>query len=75
MTYDSACSHGKEIYSEELALETYLDTVQMIAYDVSTACQLDALLVVLQGVSTDGQPIYTVSSSGELWACWTADTQ
>ena len=70
MTYASAQKFGGEVYKDDLSLESYLDIVGVISYDVRSACGLQELTVTLEGVSSDGQTIYTVSSDGTITSCW-----
>lgn len=70
MTYDSALAYGQQIYADELALENYLDTVRMIELDAASSCGLNSLRVILECRSSDGQIIYTISSDGDIYACW-----
>lgn len=70
MTYASAQKFGGEVYKDDLSLESYLDIVGVISYDVRSACGLQKLTVTLEGVSSDGQTIYTVSSDGTITSCW-----
>ena len=56
MTYASAQKFGGEVYKDDLSLESYLDIVGVISYDVRSACGLQELTVTLEGVSKDGQP-------------------
>ena len=66
MTYASAQKFGGEVYKDDLSLES----VGVISYDVRSACGLQELTVTLEGVSSDGQTIYTVSSDGTITSCW-----
>ena len=70
MSYASAQKFGGEVYKDDLALESYLDIVGVISYDVRSACGLQDLTVTLEGVSSDGQTIYTVCSDGTITSCW-----
>lgn len=70
LSYDAAKAHGAEVYQDELSLESYLDIVYLVSYDVRSACGLETLHITLEGRSRDGQTIYTVSDSGEITACW-----
>lgn len=70
LSYDDACSIGGRVYVDELAPETYLEQVRSIDLDITAQCRSGALTVVLCYLSTDGQPIFTVSSEGDIWTCW-----
>lgn len=70
LTYEEACSFGGSVYADELAPETYLDQVYSISMDMIAQCQTEELTVVLCYTATDGEPIFTVSSAGEVWMCW-----
>ena len=45
MTYASAQKFGGEVYKDDLSLESYLDIVGVISYDVRSACGLQELTV------------------------------
>ena len=70
MSYASAQKFGGEVYKDDLSLESYLDIVGVISYYVRSACGLQTLTVTLEGVSSDGQTIYTVCSDGTVTSCW-----
>lgn len=70
MSYENACSYGGNVYTDELAPETYLEQVRTIAVDVIAHCGCPSLNVVLQYTGTEGEPIFTVSSDGTVWTCW-----
>lgn len=70
LSYEDACSIGGKVYVEELAPETYLEQVRSIDLDIAAQCRSGALTVVLCYLSTDGEPIFTVSSEGDIWSCW-----
>lgn len=70
MSYDNACSYGSSVYTDELAPETYLNQVRSIAIDVIAHCGDSSLNVVLEYVSNDGKPIFSVGSDGNIWTCW-----
>lgn len=70
MSYDNACSYGSSVYTDELAPETYLNQVRSIAIDVIAHCGDSSLNVVLEYVSNDGKPIFSVGSDGSIWTCW-----
>lgn len=70
MRYDSACKLGGSVYEDELAPESYLDTVRIIALEISSACELTELIVTLQCLSADDQVIFSVCSDGSVDTCW-----
>ena len=69
LSYDDACAIGGKVYVDELAPETYLSQVRSISLDVEVQCG-SPVNVVLCYRSTDGNPIFTVSSDGSVWSCW-----
>lgn len=69
LSYDDACAIGGKVYVDELAPETYLPQARSISLDVEAQCGR-TVTVVLCYRSTDGKPIFTVSSGGEIWTCW-----
>ena len=73
MTYDAACAYGGSVYTDELAPETFQQNAASIAFDVAAHCGAPSLSVTLCYRCTDGQPIFTVSSGGEIWTCWETD--
>lgn len=70
LSYDTACAVGANVYCDELAPETYLPQVQSIRADVMSACGLSSLRVVLAYMSTDGEIIWSIDSSGTVTTCW-----
>lgn len=70
LSYEDACGIGGKVYVDELAPETYLDQARSIDLDITAQCRSGALTVVLCYLSTDGKPIFTVSSEGDIWTCW-----
>lgn len=70
LTSEAARSYGRNIYADELAPETYLPQVRSICADIISNCQLSALEVELRYLSTDGEVIFSVSSSGQIQTCW-----
>lgn len=70
LSYEDACSIGGKVYVDELAPETYLGQARSIDLDITAQCRSGALTVVLCYLSTDGEPIFTVSSEGDIWTCW-----
>lgn len=70
LSYEDACSIGGKVYVDELAPETYLNQARSIDLDITAQCRSGALTVVLCYLSTDGEPIFTVSSEGDIWTCW-----
>lgn len=69
MTYAEARTLAADIYRDELAPETYLTVVQTIAIDVAANCDA-APEVLLRYCSTDGETVFSLSSSGEIQTCW-----
>lgn len=67
---DTAKKVGGNVYVDELAPETYLDNVSAIAVDVISHCDCPELTVILTYASTEGESIFSVSSSGKIVTCW-----
>lgn len=70
ISYANACAFGGNVYTQELAPESFLTEVRAIAADVATNCKIPALTVSLSYLSTDGIPIFTVCSDGSVSSCW-----
>lgn len=70
MDYEAACAYGGSVYEGDLAPETFRQSAASIAFDVATNCNEPSLSVKLCYLSSDGKPIFTVSSGGEIWTCW-----
>lgn len=70
MDYEAACAYGGSVYEGDLAPETFRQNAASIALDVSAHCSEPSLSVTLCYLSSDGKPIFTVSSGGEIWTCW-----
>ena len=72
ISYAGALSYGKEVYSDDLAPETYLSDAVAVAADVASHCGVSAR-VTFRFISSDGEPIFTVCSDGTIWTCWGAE--
>ena len=72
ISYTGALSYGKEVYCDDLAPETYLSDAVTIATDIASHCGVSAE-VTFRFLSSDGEPIFTVSSDGTIWTCWGAE--
>lgn len=72
LSYEAACAYGGSVYEGELAPETFQQDAASIALDVAAHCGIASLSVTLRYVSSDGSPIFTVSSGGEIRTCWDA---
>ena len=70
MDYETACARGGSVYSGELAPESYLDTVRIVALEIASACDLQKLNVTMQCISSDEKTVFSVSSDGAVWCCW-----
>ncbi len=68
ITYEQACKLGGNIFTEDLAPESYLSLVATLAADLET--QFEPTLVLLCYCSSDGQTIFSVNSQGEISTCW-----
>lgn len=68
VTYEQACSFGKDCY-EEMALG-HIDTMQTMKYGCAVSCGAELKTLTVNGISSDGKEIYTVSDDGSLTACW-----
>ena len=66
----AAVQSGASIYCDETAPQTYQSTAELLRLDIMANLAMDKLTVVLCYESTDGRPIFTVSSSGAVWTCW-----
>lgn len=69
ISYAGALSYGKEVYSDDLAPETYLSDAVAVAADVASHCGVSAE-VTFRFISSDEEPIFTVCSDGTVWTCW-----
>ena len=70
ITYEQACKLGGNIFTDDLAPESYLSLVATLAGDLSSRFGNAPSLVVLRYCSSDGQTIFSVNSSGEISTCW-----
>ncbi len=70
LDYEAACAYGSSVYTDELAPETFRQDAASIARDVAARCGVPSLSVTLCYLSSDGKPIFTVSSGGAVWTCW-----
>ena len=70
ITYEQACKLGANIFTDDLAPESYLSLVATLAGDLSSRFGNAPSLVVLRYCSSDGQTIFSVNSKGEISTCW-----
>lgn len=70
LRYEEACAYGGSVYEGALAPETFQQNAASIALDVASHCAIPSLSVTLCYLSSDGKPIFTVSSGGSVWTCW-----
>lgn len=68
VTYEQAYSFGKECY-ESLALG-HVETMRIMQSGCAAACGTKLSRIEINGVSSDGKVIYTVTNDGDLTACW-----
>lgn len=68
VTYEQACSFGKGCY-EDMALG-HIDTMKTMKYGCAVSCGVELKTITVNGMSSDGKVIYTVSDDGSLTACW-----
>lgn len=68
VTYEQACAFGKDSY-EELALG-HVETMQIMRAGCMAECGVNLHSITVNGISSDGQVIYTVKNDGSLTACW-----
>lgn len=70
ITYEQACKLGGNIFTDDLAPESYLSLVATLAADLETNFEVPPKLVLLCYCSSDGQTIFSVNSRGEIATCW-----
>lgn len=70
MAYDTACSVGASVFCDELAPETYLAQLHAIRADLLSSCEVDALTVRLAYLSSEGETIWSIDTSGSVFTCW-----
>ncbi len=70
-TYEQACQFGKEVY-EDLALG-HVGTMEVMLDGCEANCSVELSDIVISGISSDGEVIYTVHADGTLTACWEKD--
>lgn len=68
VSYELARDFGKESY-EELALG-HVETMQIMRAGCLASCGVALQTITVNGISSDGQVIYTVKNDGTLTACW-----
>ena len=61
MTYASAQKFGGEVYKDDLSLESYLDIVGVISYDVRSACGLKELKGLMDYRESGGTVLLGIS--------------
>lgn len=70
ITYGQACKLGGNIFTDDLAPESYLSLVATLAGDLETQFDNPPSLVLLRYCSSDGHTIFSVDSNGEISTCW-----
>lgn len=68
ITYEQACSFGKECY-EELALG-HKDSFALMLAGCKSSCDVTLKDICINGVSSDGEVVYSIRASGAMTACW-----
>lgn len=71
-TFEQACQFGKEVY-EDLALG-HIGTIEVMMTGCSTSCDVTPTDIVISGICSDGNVIYTVHADGTMTACWEEDS-
>lgn len=67
-TFEQASRFGKEVY-EDVALG-HVDTMEVMLAGCKSTCKVTLSDIVVSGISSDGEVIYTVHADGTLTACW-----
>lgn len=70
LTYEQACAIGGNIFTEDIAPESYFAQIATVAADVTTQFHCPNLLVTMAFVSSDGEVIFSVNSNGDIKTCW-----
>ena len=67
---DFSLASASAIYTDD---KTYATQVRLLALDILAACDDPEIEVVLQYVSRDGEPMYSISSTGRIIRYWEED--
>ena len=70
LTYEDAQKIGSEVFTGDLAPETYLPQALTIQTDLISRFNLEDITVVISFRGTDGKELFRVDSSGHVSTCW-----
>lgn len=73
LSYAQACKLGGNIFTGELAPESYLPFAATVAADLSSHFEKDIPIVVLSYLSEDGKVIFSADSEGKIFTCWNTE--
>lgn len=73
LSYEQACKLGGNIFTGDLAPESYLPFAATVAADVSSRFGPPVPVVVLAYLSEDGEVIFSADSQGNIYTCWNTE--
>ncbi len=73
LTYEDAQKIGAQVFTGDLAPETYLSQAITIEADLSSRFSAGELTVVLSFCGSDGAELFSVDSRGNIATCWSTE--
>ena len=73
LSHAQACKLGGNIFTGDLAPESYLPFTATVAADISSRFGPPVPIVVLAYLSEDGELIFSVDSQGSIYTCWNTE--
>lgn len=73
LSYAQACELGGNIFTGDLAPESYLPFAATVAADISSRFGPPVPVIVLAYRSEDGEVIFSADSQGSLYTCWNTE--
>lgn len=70
LTYEEGQKVGAQVFTEDLAPETYLSQALTIAADLNSRFSMTDVTVVISFRSSDDMELFSVDSIGNISTCW-----
>ena len=70
LSYENGKKIGGQVFTDDLAPDTYLSQAATIAADLSSRFSMEDITVVISFRSHDGGELFSVDSIGNISTCW-----
>ena len=74
LSYDNGKKIGGQVFTDDLAPDTYLSQALTIAADLNSRYSMEDVTVVISFRSHDGGELFSVDSVGNISTCWDSGT-